>query len=78
VAGSNVATLGRRKVSAPSVNFPNAMSTRWSMFGSPEGAPSKTLVLMESGASKNAEQAGEVGPKATLVLEKSLFLTAFE
>eukprot|EP00466_Bigelowiella_natans_P020710 jgi/Bigna1/89539/estExt_fgenesh1_pg.C_510073 len=41
------------------------------------GAPSKTSVLMESGASKSEEQAGEVGPKAALTLEKSSLLTAF-
>ena len=48
------------------------------MFRSSEGAPSKTLVLIESGASKNEEQAGEAGPRATLILERSLFLAAFK
>eukprot|EP00466_Bigelowiella_natans_P018464 jgi/Bigna1/80944/fgenesh1_pg.76_\ len=47
----------RRKVFALIRNFLNATSTRRSTFGSSEGAPSKTLVLTESGASKNEEQA---------------------
>ena len=66
------------KASTLSRNFLNAISTRRSMFRSSEGAPSKTLVLIESGASKNEEQAGEAGPRATLKLEKSLSLAAFK
>eukprot|EP00466_Bigelowiella_natans_P002007 jgi/Bigna1/64157/fgenesh1_kg.68_\ len=68
----------RRKVSTLIRNFLNATSTRRSTLGSSEGAPSKTLILTESGASKNEEQAGESGPRATLMLEKSVFLAAFK
>eukprot|EP00466_Bigelowiella_natans_P015844 jgi/Bigna1/67783/fgenesh1_pg.4_\ len=53
------------------------MSTQRSTCGSFEGPPSRTLVLKESGASKNEEQKEEAGPRADLMRERSLFLSAF-
>jgi len=70
--------MGQIQSSTLSKNFLKAMSTRRSTFGSSEGAPSKTLVLAESGASKNEEQKEESGPRADLMRERSLFLSAFK
>eukprot|EP00466_Bigelowiella_natans_P020976 jgi/Bigna1/132396/aug1.17_g7104 len=65
------AKFWRRKASTLSKNFLKAMSTQRSAFGSSEGPPSRTLVLKESGASKNEEQKEEAGPRADLMRERS-------
>eukprot|EP00466_Bigelowiella_natans_P002423 jgi/Bigna1/83117/fgenesh1_pg.102_\ len=71
------AKFWRRKASTLSKNFLKAMSTQRSAFGSSEGPPSRTLVLKESGASKNEEQKEDAGPRADLMHERSLFLSVF-
>eukprot|EP00466_Bigelowiella_natans_P008861 jgi/Bigna1/77540/fgenesh1_pg.48_\ len=66
---------GARPPCTLSKNFLKALSTRRSTFGSSEGAPSKTLVLAESGASKNEEQKEESGPRdhrANLMRERTM------
>eukprot|EP00466_Bigelowiella_natans_P009846 jgi/Bigna1/76512/fgenesh1_pg.41_\ len=68
------AKIWRRKASTLSKNFLKAMSTQRSTFGSFEGPPSRTLVLKESGASKNEEwnRRKKLGPcMADLMHERS-------